>query len=75
MYEVSESTIRNRIKDCLSKAEKRNVQYILIENEEETLIRYILDLDSQRFSPWLNIIRSIADLLCTMRRTTSVGKQ
>ncbi len=46
MYEVSESTIRNRIKSYLPKAEKRNAQYILIENEKETLVQYVFDLDS-----------------------------
>ncbi len=46
MYEVFESTIRNRMKGYLPKAEKRNAQHILTESEEETLVRYVLDLDS-----------------------------
>ena len=75
IYEVSESTIRNRMKSCLPKAEKRNVQHILTESEEETFVRYVLDLDSRRFSPRLNIVQSMADLLYTTRRTISVGKQ
>ena len=56
MYEVFKSTIRNHIKGCLPKAEKRNTQYILTENEEETFVRYIFDLDSQGFSPRFNIV-------------------
>ncbi len=75
IYKVSKSTICNRIKSCLSKAEKQNVQHILTENEEKTLVQYILDLDSQRFSPRLNIIRNITNLLYTTRRAISVGKQ
>ena len=56
VYEVSESTIHNRIKGCLPKAEKRNIQYILTENKEETLVRYVFDLDSRGFSPRLNVV-------------------
>src|SRR6266699_3023635 len=75
MYEVSKSTIRNRMKSCLPKVKKRNIQYILTENEEKTFVRYIFDLDSQRFSPRLNIIQNMADLLRTIYYTTSIGKQ
>src|SRR6266566_8841162 len=75
VYEVSESTIRNRMKGCLPKAEKRNAQHILTESEEETFVRYVFDLDSRGFSPRLNVVRSMADLLYTTRRATPVGKQ
>jgi len=75
MYKVSESIIRNRIKGYLPKAKKRNIQHILTESEEKTFIQYIFDLDSQGFSPRFNIIRSMADLLCTTYHTTSVNKQ
>ncbi len=75
MYEVSESIICNRMKSYLPKAEKRNTQYILIENEEETFVRYIFDLDSRGFSPRFNVVRSIADLLYTTYRTILIGKQ
>ena len=52
-----------------TQAEKRNAQYILTESEEETFVQYILDLNSRRFSSRLNVVRSIADLLCIMYRT------
>ena len=75
MYEVSESIICNRIKGYLPKAEKRNIQYILTKNEEKTFVQYIFDLDSQGFSPRLNIIRNIADLFYMIHRTISIDKQ
>ncbi len=75
IYKVSESTIRNHIKSYLPKAEKQNIQHILTENEEEMLVQYIFNLDSRRFSPRLNIIQNIADLLYTIYRTTPIDKQ
>jgi len=63
IYNISHTTFIRRIKGILSKAEKQNTQHILIESEEETLVRYVLDL------------RSIADLLCTTCRASPVGKQ
>ena len=45
-YDVSRITLRNRIEDCTSKVEERNVQYNLIPIEKETFVRHILDLDS-----------------------------
>ena len=45
-YDVSQTTLRDRIKDCISKTEERKVQHNLILTEEETFVRHILDLDS-----------------------------
>ncbi len=75
VYEFFESTICNCMKGYLPKAEKRNVQYILIESEEEMFVRYVFDLDSRRFSPRLSVVRSMADLLRTIYRMISIGKQ
>ena len=50
-YDVPRSTLRDRIAGCLPKAEQRNTQHNLTTTEEETLVRYILNLDSQGFPP------------------------
>jgi hypothetical protein len=45
-YGVPESSLRYRIKGRIEKHEKRNATHNLTESEEETLVRYIFDLDS-----------------------------
>ena len=45
-YDVSRTTLRNRIESCTSKTEERNTQHNLTSIEEEILVRHILDLDS-----------------------------
>ena len=45
-YDVSQIILRDRIKNCVLKIEERNVRHNLTPTEEETLVRYILDLDS-----------------------------
>ena len=62
-YDVPQTTLRDRMKGRTSKAENRNAQHNLTPTEEETLIRYILDLDSRGFPPRINDVRDMADLL------------
>jgi len=44
-------TLVNRIKGYIAKPKIRNAQYNLTLSEEETLIRYILNLNTQGFPP------------------------
>ena len=44
-YDVSQTILRDRMKDYVLKIEERNVRHNLTPIEEETLVRYILDLD------------------------------
>ena len=74
-YDVSQITLRDRIKDCIPKAEERKAQYNLILIEEETFVRYILDLDSRGFPSRINDVRDMANLLCKIRYVKSVDKQ
>jgi hypothetical protein len=74
-YSVPESSLRYRIKGRIVKYEKRNVVYNLTESEEETLVRYILDLDSRGFPPRIEGVKDIADLFLMMRGAKRVGKQ
>jgi hypothetical protein len=46
IYNVPETSLRDRINGITPKAEKRNAQYILTFSEEEAIVKYILDLDS-----------------------------
>ena len=63
------------MKSRIPKAEERNAQHNLTLTEEEMFVRYILDLDLQRFPPRLDDIRSMIDLLYEIRNTKPVGKQ
>jgi len=55
-------------------AEKRNARHTLTSSEEETLVRHILDLDSRGFSPRIDSVRDMANLLLATRQATPVGK-
>jgi hypothetical protein len=74
-YGIPESSLRYRIKRRVAKHEKRNAVYNLTESEEETLVRYILDLDSRGFPPRIERVKDMADLLLMMRSTKRVDKQ
>ena len=74
-YGVPESSLRYRIKGRVEKHEKRNAAHNLTESEEETLVRYILDLDSRGFPPRIEGVKDMADLLLMMRGAKRVGKQ
>ena len=73
-YDVSQTSLRNRIKNCTLKTEERNVQYNLTPTEEEMLIQYILDLNSRGFPSRINDVRDMTDLLYKIRHIKSVDK-
>ena len=73
MYNVPRSTLRDRIAGRLPKTEVRNARHNLTLTEEETLVRYILDLDSQGFPLRIDGVRDMANLLCTTRHAKPVG--
>ena len=73
-YDVSQTTLRNRMKDCVPKTEERNARHNLIPIEEETFVRYILDLDLRGFSSRINDVRDMTDLLCKTRHIKSIDK-
>jgi hypothetical protein len=73
-YNVPESTLRGRLagvtprRDCQANLKK------LTKPEEEAVIRHILDLDSQGFSPSLSAIRVMANRLLAERGAEPVGR-
>lgn len=75
IYDVPRSTLEARLKGRIPKPEKRNSQHNLTLSEEETLVRYILDLDSRGFPPRIDSVRDMANLLRATRHATPVGKQ
>ena len=56
------------------KAGSRDVSSKLTIEEEEVIVRYILDLDTRGFSPRKAEVEDMANLLLTRRGATRVGK-
>ena len=50
-YNVNHRTLTNRAKGIIFQPETRSGQCKLTETEEQTIVRYILDLDSRGFAP------------------------
>ena len=73
-YQVPRSTLEARMKGRVAKAEKRNSQHILTVSEEDTLVQYIIDLDTRGFPPRIESVRDMANLLQATRQATPVGK-
>jgi hypothetical protein len=73
-YGIPKSSLRYRIKERVAKHEKRNAVHNLTESEEETLVRYIFDLDSRGFPPRIEGVKDIADLLFIMHSAKRVSK-
>jgi hypothetical protein len=74
-YNVPPSTLRDRLRDHVLLAERRNAQHKLTLTEEETLVRYILDLDSRGFPTRISGVEDMANLLLATRCASRVGKQ
>ncbi len=72
-YDVPLTTLYDRMKGRVAKAEKRNGRHQLTPTEEETLIQYILDLDSRGFPPRISGVEDMANLLRATRHEDAVG--
>ena len=73
-YDVSQTTLRDRIKNYISKTKERNTQHNLISTEEEMFVRHILDLNLRGFPSRINDVRDMTDLLRKTRHVKSVNK-
>ncbi len=63
IYNLFKSLLRDRMKGMTLLIEKYNGRCRLTLAEEETLLRYILDLDSQGFAPRIDGVEDIANTL------------
>ncbi len=62
------------MKGRVVKSERRNARHNLTPTEEETLIGYILDLDSRGFLPRIYDVEDMANLLLETYGAKRVGK-
>ena len=74
IYKVSKTTLHTQLRGRAATHEKRNARHILTSSKEETLIKHVIDLDSQRFSPRINSVRDMANILLTTHQAAPIGK-
>jgi hypothetical protein len=75
LYNVPESTLRDRMSGATPIAERRPAIQVLTALEEVAVAQYILDLDARGIPPSLEDVREMADRILASRGTRRVGKQ
>ena len=73
IFNVPESTVRDRMKGKRARGDVRANNTRLTELEEKTLVRYILDLDSRGFTPRLHDMEDMANVIAASRDASRVG--
>ena len=74
IYRVPLSTLSDRMAGRTYRPESKANGLKLTELEEETIVRYILDLDLRGFTPRLAGVEDMANLLLESRGAQRVGK-
>jgi hypothetical protein len=74
VFNVPHSILTSRYNGITHILERRNSRQKLTTTEEQTIVRYILDLDSRGFTPWLCEVADMADKLLAVRGGEPVGK-
>jgi hypothetical protein len=74
VYNVPESTLRDRINGRTPLSEYRPKGHNLTKLEEDVLVLYILDMDERGFAPRLAGAEDIANYILDSRRARHVGK-
>ena len=73
-YNAKYRTLTDRAKGITFRPETRPNRHNLTETEEQTIVRYILDLDSRGFAPRLCEVEDMANKILGSRTDTRVGK-
>jgi hypothetical protein len=74
-FKVPPSTLTDRYNGITYISQRRNGQHKLTATEEQTIVQYILDLDSRGFAPRLCEVADMADKLLGVRGGRPVGKR
>lgn len=72
VYNVPYTTLRQRFNGVTSRIEARANSYELTQNEEESLVRWILSLDQRGAGPRLSYVREMANILLAKRGTAPI---
>jgi hypothetical protein len=73
-FNVPPTTLTRRYHGITHRPETRHAQHKLTATEEQTIVQYILNLDSRGFAPQLCEVADIADKLLAVRGGKLVGK-
>jgi hypothetical protein len=73
-FNVPHLTLTRQYNRITHSLKTRNAQHKPTTTEEQTIVRYILDLDSRRFAPWLCEVADMADKVLGVRDSEPVGK-
>jgi len=73
-FKVPPTTLTDRYNGIPHISQTRNGRHKLTATEEQTIVRYILDLDSRGFAPRLCEVADMADKLLAVRGGKPVGK-
>jgi helix-turn-helix, Psq domain len=74
IYNIPETTLRDRMNGRTTLSERRPAVQKLTEMEEEIIVQYIFDRDSRGFSPRLTDVEDMANYLLDAHRAKHVGK-
>jgi hypothetical protein len=75
MFDLPEATILHRLNGQVSKAGATNGNLNLTATEEEVIVQYIMQLDSQGFSPRHADVEDMANVLLAKHNVQRVGKR
>ena len=75
IYDVPRTTLRDRLKGIEYKGEKRANNHKLAQFEEESLVKWVLDLDRRGLPPRHSLVRDMANHLLSQHGTQQVGEK
>jgi transposase len=75
IYNVSRSTLQNRVNGMAYRAEKRANNHKLTQFQEESLVKWVLDLDRRGLPPRHSLVREMANHLLSQYGTQQVGEK
>ncbi|EED21622.1 conserved hypothetical protein [Talaromyces stipitatus ATCC 10500] len=75
IYNVPRTTLRNRLNNIQQRSQTRANGHKLSESEEESLVKWILDLDKRGLPPRHSLVREMADYLLSQRGNQRVGEK
>ena len=71
VYTVPESTLRDRLHGSINRAEKRANGHKMTQNEEDSLVQWILSMDRRGAAPRPAHVQDMANILLSKRGTTN----
>ncbi|EED16233.1 conserved hypothetical protein [Talaromyces stipitatus ATCC 10500] len=74
IYNISRSTLQNRINGMPYRAEKRANNHKLTQSEEDSLVKWVLDLDRRGLPPRHSLVREMANYMLLQRGNQQVGE-